>query len=597
MPRHASGKERIERIIAKQKNGDRYVYERKSRYNPEKKYYVSVCSKLIGKMKQGSDDKYDLIPTRPKADSKRTIYSENKSVLDSNLTFRARTGMMDIVRFISEKSGVTSELIKAIPDDEGLRKKTETLAWYNFSTDGATWPGVKAWSVRYIGLLPYTFNPISQDMYHEVFYTIGLNESIKQIVFANRAAALTDGDLVALDSSTTVTVSVRNQVGRKGVHKDGVIRKLYKVVYIYSIDLRKPIAYAILPGNIPDSLTVSNAIKQIKAITDKKIQLVEDAGYCNEETIAIMLKENQSFLTRIPADTKWINELVEKHRETIEHGGEFIKCDAKFSGVCDQVTRVFSAKKKKGQEPFDIEGTLNVFIYFSSVNKSKDDVEFRTTFQSYSEDLISEKSLCDDRKKIEDFANKYMNIVRDNNGKITSISVKTKEYDKKLKYSGYLVLISNSETDTNNALLKFRIREYIEELVKNHKSHGEGDSGRVWDNITLDGKVFVDFLGITLHETFESKIRSIKNRLALVTGDAEHDTTEVLKQERKLKNWLERTSLHNILKWFDTVEYVNVAGLNEAVKWTTECTERDRMFIEQLGMNSDDFGMISYETE
>ena len=86
----------------------------------------------------------------------------------------------------------------------------------------------------------------------------------------------------------------------------------------------------------------------------------------------------------------------------------------------------------------------------------------------------------------------------------------------------------------------------------------------------------------------------MKKRLSQVTGDSEHDTTETLKKERKLKHWIERTSLHNILKWFDAVEYIQVRGNTAAQQWTTECTERDRMFIDQLGMDSDKFGMISF---
>ena len=505
--------------------------------------------------------------------------------------------MVDIVRFVSEKSGVHTELAEAIPEDVGLRDKAETLAWYNFATDGAAWPGIKAWCIKYFGILPYRFNPISQDTYHDVFAAIGSDESIKQAVFKSRAAKLGDGDIVALDSTTVVTVSTGNSAGRKGVHKDGKVRKLFKIVYIYNIDLRKPVAYAIIPGNIPDSVTVSNAIKQMKVLTDKKIQLVDDAGYCTEETIAIMIREKQSFLTRIEADTKWVHELIDKHRSTLEHGGEFIDCDPKFSGVAETVTRTFHAKKKKGQDPFDIEGELHVLIFYSSVNKAKDDVEFRTTFKSYADDLADGKSLCDDRKKIEDFAKKYMVVERDESGAVKSISVNRKEYDKKLQYSGYLVLVSDAEGNLNQGLTKFRLREYIEEQIKNHKSHCGGDNGRVWDIDTLDGQTFVEFEGLTLHEAFESKINAMKKGLAQVSGDIEHDTSDVLKAERKLKHWVERTSLHQILKWFDAVEYVQVTGNKEAQEWTTELTERDRLFIDKLGMNSDTFGTISKENE
>ena len=71
MGRKASNAVRTDRIIKYRENGDRYVYERHSKYSPEKGYYVPIDSKLMGKMKPGSDDRYDLLPTRKKASSKK----------------------------------------------------------------------------------------------------------------------------------------------------------------------------------------------------------------------------------------------------------------------------------------------------------------------------------------------------------------------------------------------------------------------------------------------------------------------------------------------------------------------------------------------
>ena len=79
MARTASGKQRIERIINKQKNGERYVYERVSEYDKEKRYYRSVSTKLLGIMKPGSDDRYDLLPTRPKSQPRKGLYGDMAS--------------------------------------------------------------------------------------------------------------------------------------------------------------------------------------------------------------------------------------------------------------------------------------------------------------------------------------------------------------------------------------------------------------------------------------------------------------------------------------------------------------------------------------
>ena len=83
-----------------------------------------------------------------------------------------------------------------------------------------------------------------------------------------------------------------------------------------------------------------------------------------------------------------------------------------------------------------------------------------------------------------------------------------------------------------------------------------------------------------MHESFATMLRTQKDSLGVPNGDAEHDTSENLKQENQLKNWLNKTSMNGILQWFDAVEQIT------AVKktWRTETTKRDRLFLDKLGM-------------
>ena len=181
MGRKASNAIRIDRIPKTKPNGDRYVYERHSKYNAEKGYYVSVKTKLLGKMKPGSDDKYDLIPTRPK----RPKASAKKHEADVMVSKRFHFGVLSIVRHIEAVSGVSTALSASIIDDPGLLQKTRTLAWYDFCSDGKAWTGVRNWSVRYHGLIPYSETPFSKDMYHDVFMKLESDNSIQQRFLLN----------------------------------------------------------------------------------------------------------------------------------------------------------------------------------------------------------------------------------------------------------------------------------------------------------------------------------------------------------------------------------------------------------------------------
>ena len=179
-----------------------------------------------------------------------------------------------------------------------------------------------------------------------------------------------------------------------------------------------------------------------------------------------------------------------------------------------------------------------------------------------------------------------MIIERNDLGEITKITPNEAECAKHLKYSGYLVLLSNKESDVESALERFRKREYIEEDIKNFKGHTGGRKPRVWSDDTLDGEILVQFLSLILHETFELRVQKVRNNLAQLNGEPEHDTPEVLDVERQLLAFLQKTSLHDQLHWFDalvTREYME-AGSEEPWTIKTETTKRDRMYLEMLGI-------------
>lgn len=56
MPRKASGAIKVGTVRERQKNGDIYVYERKTKYDPNKKYSDTISKVLIGKIVNGTND-------------------------------------------------------------------------------------------------------------------------------------------------------------------------------------------------------------------------------------------------------------------------------------------------------------------------------------------------------------------------------------------------------------------------------------------------------------------------------------------------------------------------------------------------------------
>lgn len=580
MPRKASGVEKLATVRETRKNGDIYIYERKTIYDPIKKYNCTISKTLVGKIIKGTDE---IVETRPKRRQAKELPIETEDIT----AVKRHVGMLEIVNHVADKSGVTEDVMRAVHGDRGTGLKMLTLAWYAFATDGETWPGIYSWSVKYAGLLPYRDTPVSQDMYHDLFVYLGANEGIRQSIFKRRAEAMGQGELIALDSTTIATESRNLENGRSSIHKDTLIKNVYKVVEIYSVTSRQPIAYARIPGNIPDGSTVQNALSQMKVLHLDNVEIVTDSGYSAEENMLRMIKGGFRFIVHVAADTKWISPLIREHREELLNCGGIIHCDPKFSGMTVPLTHEFEygrkrASAKSGLEKGDIERIskrLYIHIYYNSRKKADEDIRFRERFDSIRTDLLSGAYMSvDDRR----FAEQFM-VIRRWGDRIMEVRINHKAYEKHSRYHGFLVLVSNKERDTDRALEKYRSREYIEEDFKNSKHHVGGNHPRVWNDDTLDGQMLVQFLAQSMHESFETMLRIQKETLGIPNGDAEHDHTENLKLENNLKNWIRKTSMHNILRWYDAIEQTDVNGAVHK-KWRTEDTKRDRLFIEKLGI-------------
>ena len=585
MARQATGKISETLVERVQKNGNVYVYLRKAWYDPEIR---NTRSKM--ELKGIKDPQTgEIRETRPKSKKSALVPAQTPVIVETKAN-----AMLLIVKHFADASGVTDEVTEALPADEGKVQKILTLAWYAFATDGRTWTTAVRWTSGYLNLLPYHHGAISKDMYQDLFHYIGQNKGIKWSIFKRRAANFGEGELVAWDSSTYACGVSDVHDGRIGIDKDTVTKRLYKVFFFYSVTARQLIAYVKVPGNIADCTTIPYAIAALKTLNLKKPEILQDNGYTDDNTIGQLLHQKFHFITRMLPNCKWIQPLIAEHRNALCNSlspATMIESDPEFSGLACTVKRDFpyvrtykSAKKQiEAGEKDLVSGKLNVFLYYSSWKKGKDDKDFRETYAQVRHDSLNGYALDAASKN---FREKYMTqIFRDG---VMDLVPNQVEIEKHFRDHGFLVIIADHEKDINKALLKFRLRETIEEEIKGHKSHTGGDTSKTGSDEFLDGELLVEFLANSIRESMSSKLRSLEQELALPNGEAEHDSQKNMKLQLDLKRWLRKNSIANILDAFDTTNIEEVHSSGKSSKTTSSTTARDRLFLSSLGIT--DFG-------
>ena len=576
MPAKPSGEVKTKIIPVPQKNGDIYLMERKTQYDPEKKYNRVLSSKLISKIPKGEKNP---VPTRPKAAKGHKSEAKSGKLSAS----RVHVGMMDIVDHIGAVSGIDAAVYAST--DLGTAQKIISIARYLFASNGQTLPGIQTW--QFTHPLPYA-SGISEDIYHDLFNRIGLDESLQQNFFKERCSLLEGNDAIAYDSTPISTYSENQIDARYGFNKahDGL--KTIKLLTLSSINSRQPIAFTKQPGNLPDVTAIENALNQLSVLGITDAEIVTDNGYYSETNLSELLQRGFDFIPLAKTTLKWIRPAIDKHMEKLGTIHSVCPFDISTHGITVMLMHEFDkvrkyASNKTGAEKGSTETfkrRIYLHIYFNATRQSEDRVAFDN-------DLYELKTLIEGGTPVNELpessqnkVSKYMKLRTWGNK--TTVTFKDKACQDAYKYHGYFCIISNKEKDCFEALRKYRSRETIESFFESDKQRADGTRTRVWESDTLRGRMFVQFVALCYYEYFSNQLRLIKPTLGIRDGEhTQHD----LEVEDKLKSWMNNTPAYLQLQWFDAVEEVKISSELRSKRWNTEVTERDRLYLTKLGMN------------
>ena len=581
MPAKASCEIKTRTVRQPQKNGDIYVIERQTQYDPVKKYNVVLSSRIIGKIPKGETS---VVPTRPKRRAGEKVSISN--VPDPPVkASRRKVGMMDIIDHIGKSSGIDDAIYTAT--DQGTAQKIISLARYLLATNGQSFPGITTW--QFTHPLPYE-DGMSEDIYHDLFETVGRDESLIQSFFASRLDSLGSGALLAYDSTTVSTYSSRISEARYGFNKarDGL--ETVKLLSLYSIETRQPVAFTKQPGNQPDVITIENALKQLQVLGISSAEIVTDNGYYSEKNLAELLHAHFDFITLIKLSIKWVRKELDSHLDEFRTASSACPFDINTHGITIMRMQEFSrarkyASTKKGLAEGDEEvfrRRIYLHLYFNPLRRVEQDTAFdRDIFElkAFIEDGASEEDLSDSAAEK---ARKFL-YVRHYGSKCT-VTFNEKAIAAQKKYHGYFALVSNCEKDPFECLLKYRRRETIEFFFESGKQLADGSRTRVWSSECLMGRMYVQFVALCYYEYLSEELRRIKQSLVSEIADPEGETAETMKQKKKLLSWMKNTPVYLTLQWFDAVEEVKVSTKLLSRRWTTEITARDRLFLEKLGV-------------
>lgn len=573
MGRPLSGVPHVGRRTETRKDGTKYIYERTTVYDPNTKKIKVLGCKLIGKIPPGQTEIVKTRPKKPAAPKGEIPTAEAK---------RIRVGASEILDFAGKESGIDEAVLRSLPEPEAL--KVISLARYLVASDGHTLPGIESWQLRHE--IPYP-EPITERVYGELFERIGTEESWIQNYFRNIAATLDKEPALALDSTTVSTYSVNQKEARYGFNKDADGLPTIKLVTLYSVKDRMPIAYCKQPGNIPDVISIQTALKQLSTLGVNKPMVVTDNGYYSMANVVEFLDSNTKFLTLADRTAAWLAPIVDEALSGLNNLENICPFDSQVKGLTVSKMQEFSRVRlrSRGEVKAGEQQKFNRRVYVHILRNTE--IETVKT-QALEDELMGLRNSVINGEELSESAqkkaDKYLILSHAGRGGKLSVKFNQEAFDETAKFFGLFVLVSNKAQSCFEALQDYRLREKTEEAFGMYKDYCDGKKPRVWSGDRLRGRQFVQFIALSYRCWLIGKLKDIKEKLKQKSAG---DLTQQQKNERKkLLTWLENRSLFLILDWFDCVEETTVVSKAGIQRWRTESVKRDKLFLAMLGLEN-----------
>ncbi len=492
MPAKPSGEIKTGIIRKKQNNGDIYIYERQTVYDPEKKYNRSLNSKLIAKIPKGSEE---MVPTHHRqAETGRKDIKKKTSPADRHI------GMMDLIDFFGATSGIDSDLYAVT--DADTAKKALSLARYLLATDGGDILGIQEWQHRHA--LPWEYG-MTVDVCRKVLSVMG-DKSLQRKFFSERCKhfdtrnALSYGSIAVPRNAMYWSGAYYNCNGKES---NG------RLMVFYSADTGQPVAFKDQDAGYrrygnetnndrvqrEEEMTAIHRMSEFLGL--EKPELIIGDRCCSEFELTEFMHKGIRFIVPVDSRIGWVKSEIDAHRD------------------------ILVSKKYACHPDSSVHGISLMQMY-----------EFYRHRHFF-------------RRRI--YLNLYFSAMfREGDGSVRH------EWEK--EGCGYFVLVSKKKNDLSECFGKYKTSERIKHFFEAAWQHVDVLGLTGWDNNAANGIRFIQFLSLCYYEHIRADIQKFRDRLGRPNGNPDHDTKENLDAETKLGEWLDSTPIHKQLQWFDGTE-------------------------------------------
>lgn len=523
------------------KTGNVYVYESVSYWDKEKKQSRAV-RKCIGKR---DPETGEIVPTgsyiKKKEEAKKIAVKPGPlAITKYQRSFFGATYLFDQ---IGDMTGVTADLKACFPNDY---KRILSIAYFLILEENNSLSRFSHW--QRLHEHPYN-DDIASQRSSELFQSI--DEESRMTFFMKQGKRRIENEYWAFDTTSISSYSeTLNQV-KKGRNKEHDRLSQINLALLFGEKSGLPFYYRKLPGNITDVKIIKQLMTEFDVMGYKKVKVVLDRGFYSKNNIDLLYKNHQKFIIGVKLGLKYVESILEEERTKLPI---WTKLQSQFGtyGTCRAIEWNYEQKRPYKGDTITESRRAYLHIFYNPEKAAKDQVDMNDYWTSLYDDLVNKK--CKEYRT-KDYA-KYFTVT-DTPKRGRKVIPNEQIMIEATKNYGYFALLSNEVKDPFDALSVYRSKDIVEKGFGNLKERLNFRRLQVSSELSLNGKIFVEFIALIYLSYVKKKM-----------------------QDAKL---FDKWTMQDLLNELDVIESFKVPGQCRIIG---EITEKQKNIYEKLGIVS-----------
>jgi hypothetical protein len=474
--------------------GITYAYNNEAYWDKDKKQSRAKRT-LLGRV---DPETGEIVPTRAYKKKEKIIASVpvKPGPMPINAFKRSFFGATYLFDQIGRITGIAADLKACFPDSY---KQILSIAYFLILEENNALNRFSHWQKLHI-------HPNREDIpsqrSSELFQSI--SEEGRMIFFQKQGKRRIGKEYWAFDITSISSYSDALCQIKKGRNKEYDRLPQLNLALLFGEESGLPFYYRKLPGNITDVKTVKQLMTEFDVMGYKKVSVILDRGFYSKENVNELFKNHQKFIIGVKLNLSYVKTVLEQERDNLKLWGNL---ETQFGtyGLCRTIEWDYEQERPYKGDTIKGKRRAYLMLFYNPEKAAKDQIEMNEYLTNLHDDLVNNTQK---EYRMKDY-DKYFEVTETpKRGR----KVKSREEAmlEAARNYGYFALLSNDVQDPFEALSLYRSKDIVEKGFGNLKERLNCRRLRVSSELSLNGKLFIEFIALIYLSYVKKKMQEAK---------------------------------------------------------------------------------------